>query len=132
LTVLVKREDYSFTWEPLSIVGKDDPITIAEYAKRHGLIETPGWKRFRRYAKKEMKINHLLKQAHLSAIRNKPCKVNKFGIEIPCNFEDSERLDRENGNNLWKDACAPEMKQLIEYNTFVLVLLFNMDMKELK
>ena len=44
--VLVKWEDNSCTWEPLNIIGKDDPVTIADYAKRNDLIETPGWKRF--------------------------------------------------------------------------------------
>jgi hypothetical protein len=76
-----------------------------------GILETPGWNRFRRYAKKENNINCLLKQVHLSAIRHRPGKVFKFGIEIPYNFEDAERLDNENGNTLWRDAHALEMNQ---------------------
>jgi hypothetical protein len=28
-------------------------------------------------------------------------------------------LDRKNGNNYWKEAEATEMKQLLEYNTFI-------------
>ena len=67
--VLVKWEDNSCTCEPLNIVGKDDPVTIADYAKHHDLMEIPGWKRVRRHAKKEKKINSLLKQGHLSAMR---------------------------------------------------------------
>ena len=116
--VLVKWEDNSCTWEPLNIIGKNDPVTIADYAKRNDLVDTPGWKRFRRYAKKEKKINRLLKQVHLSAMRHRPGKVFKFGIEIPYIFEDAERLDNENGNTLWRDARALEMKQLFEYKTF--------------
>ena len=101
-----------------NIVGKDDPVTIADYAKGRDLMETPGWKRFRRYAKKEKKNNLLLKQFHLSAMRHRTAKVFKFGIRIPCDFEDAERLDRKNGNSLWKDAHALEMKQHHEYKTF--------------
>jgi hypothetical protein len=63
-------------------------------------------------------INYLLKQVHLSAMRHRPGKVFEFGIEIPYNFEDAERLDNENGNTLWRDARALEMKQLLEYKTF--------------
>jgi hypothetical protein len=33
LMVLVKWEENSCTWEPLNIVGKDDPVPIADYAK---------------------------------------------------------------------------------------------------
>ena len=59
-----------------------------------------------------------MKQVHLSAIRHRPAKVFKFGIKIPCDFEDAERPDREYGNSLWRDAHAFEMKQLLEYKTF--------------
>jgi hypothetical protein len=45
-------------------------------------------------------------------------KLLKFGIEIPYDFENAESLDNENGNTFWRDACALEMKQLLEYKTF--------------
>jgi hypothetical protein len=45
--VLVHWEDDSETWEPLSSIGAQDPVTIAAYAKNHGLLETAGWKRFK-------------------------------------------------------------------------------------
>ena len=32
--VLTKWEDNSATWEPLNVIGKDDPVTTAEYARR--------------------------------------------------------------------------------------------------
>ena len=93
-------------------------MTIADYANRSDLIETPGWKRFRRYANKVKKVNCLLKKVNVSAMRHRPGKVFKFGIEIPCDFEDAERLGRENGNSLWRHAHALEMKQLLDYKTF--------------
>jgi hypothetical protein len=30
--------------EPLNIFGKDDPVTCAVYAHKHGLLEKEGWK----------------------------------------------------------------------------------------
>jgi hypothetical protein len=70
------------------------------------------------HAKKEKKTNWLLKQVYLSAMRHWLSKVFKFGIEIPYDFEDAERLDHENGNTFWKDARALEMKPLLEKKTF--------------
>jgi hypothetical protein len=54
----------------------------------------------------------------LSAKRHGHGKVFKFGIEIPYDFEDAECIDNGNGNTLWRDARALEMKQLLEYKTF--------------
>jgi hypothetical protein len=41
LMVLVIWEDNSCTWEPLNNIGKGDPVTIADFAKRNDLIDTP-------------------------------------------------------------------------------------------
>ena len=31
------------TYEPLTLISKDDPITCAVYAKKHDLLDTTGW-----------------------------------------------------------------------------------------
>ena len=36
--VLVNWEDRTMTWESLSIIAKDDPVTIALYAKEENLV----------------------------------------------------------------------------------------------
>ena len=55
--VLVEWESGETTYEPLDLIASDDPVTCAEYAKRHNLLDTAGWKRFRRYAKSEKKLS---------------------------------------------------------------------------
>jgi hypothetical protein len=42
--VLVEWENGEITSEPLNIFGKDDPVTCAVYARKHGLLEEEGWK----------------------------------------------------------------------------------------
>jgi hypothetical protein len=42
--VLVEWENGEITSEPLNILGKDDPVTCAIYAREHGLLEEDGWK----------------------------------------------------------------------------------------
>jgi hypothetical protein len=44
--VLVECETGESTYEPLDLIGSDKPVTCAEYAVKHGLIDTLGWKRF--------------------------------------------------------------------------------------
>ncbi len=38
--------------------------------------------------------------------------THKFGIEVPNTVKDALALDRKNGNTLWADAIAKEMKEV--------------------
>ena len=40
--VMVEREPGEVTYEPLTLISKDDPITCAVYAKKHDLLDTTG------------------------------------------------------------------------------------------
>ena len=114
--VKVKWTDGSETWEPLSIVMADDPVTLAAYAKEHDLLDTPGWKRCKRLARRAKVLQRMLNQ---SRRRSKASAVRyKFGVQIPRNAREAYRLDKENGNTLWADAIAAEIGQLNDYSTF--------------
>jgi hypothetical protein len=51
INVLVAWEDGTETWEPLTLVAKSDPVTLAVYAKEHDLLDQPGWKHFWKIAR---------------------------------------------------------------------------------
>jgi hypothetical protein len=40
--VLVAWETVESTYEPLDLIASDDPITCAEYALKHNLLDVPG------------------------------------------------------------------------------------------
>jgi hypothetical protein len=42
----------------------------------------------------------------------------KFGIQVPMNAID---LDKKNGNQLWQEAIKTELKQLTDYQTFIVL-----------
>ena len=48
--VMVEWESGEVTYEPLTLISKDDPITCAVYAKKHDLLDTTGWKHLKRFA----------------------------------------------------------------------------------
>ena len=58
--VYVHWESGECTWEPLGIICKDDPITCAQYAKTHGLLEKPGWKRLKKYVQRHKKFQRMI------------------------------------------------------------------------
>ena len=42
----------------------------------------------------------------------------KFGVEVARSTKHGLQMDKENGNSLWKDATATELKQINAYKTF--------------
>ena len=114
--VLVRWTDGSETWEPLNLVGKDDPVTLAAYAKAHDLVETPGWKFLRRFVRRAKLLRRMLNQARRQSKNNGP--RYKFGVQIPRNVKEARALDKANGNSLWEEAIRLELGQLDEYKTF--------------
>ena len=49
--VMVEWETGEISEEPLSLRAADDPVTYAEYAKKHDLLHLDGWKRLNHIAK---------------------------------------------------------------------------------
>ena len=70
--VMIEWENGEITTEPLSIIGADDPVTCAIYARDHNLLELDGWKRFKGIAKREQKLMRLVNQAKLRSFRTAP------------------------------------------------------------
>ena len=105
------------TWEPFDNIRSDDPITLAIYAKEKDLLDTPGWKRLRRFTKSKKKYDRLVKQAVMKAKRRSP--IWKFGVQVPRDHVEAMDLDSKNGNTKWADAEGVELSQLADYKTFV-------------
>ena len=49
--LLIEWENGEMTLEPLSNIIASDPYTCAVYAKKHDLLNTPGWKLLKRHAR---------------------------------------------------------------------------------
>jgi hypothetical protein len=57
---------------------KDDPITMAQYAEDHGLLDTAGWKKLKRFIKNKKTLAGMVKQAKITSQRHGP--IYQFGI----------------------------------------------------
>jgi Reverse transcriptase (RNA-dependent DNA polymerase) len=117
--VLVQWEDGSETYEPLEIIIKDDPVSVANYAAQNNLIDTPGWKRVRHLAKNQKKLDRMVNQARLAFNNGRSsAPTYSFGIKVPRNVKQALQYDEENGNTLWQDAMTLEIGNVQAYNTF--------------
>jgi len=114
--VQIEWENGEITYEPLNVIALDDPVSCAIYAKKHDMLDTPGWKRFAPIARRHKKLLRMANQAKLKSFRT----ANKYmyGVEIPRDYLDAVRLDRINGNTKWQDCTKLELEQLGEYKTF--------------
>ena len=114
--VEVLWNDGSKTWEPVAMMIASDPVTMAVYAKEHGLLDTPGWKKLKSYARRAKKLMRMV-NANKRAQRYNAVTY-KFGVRLPRNVKEAISLDAQNGNTYWQDAMALEISQLMEYETF--------------
>ena len=114
--VMVEWESGEVTYEPLTLISKDDPITCAVYAKKHDLLDTIGWKHLKRYAKTSKRLIRAVKQSRIRQVR--ASVTYQHGFQVPKDYNDAMRLDKENGNTHWQDAMDLELTQIHEYKVF--------------
>ena len=100
----------------LALISKDDPITCAVYAKKHDLLDTTGWKHLKRYAKTSKRLIRAVKQSRIRQVR--ASARYQHGFQVPRDYNDAMRLDKENGNTHWQDAMDLELTQIHEYKVF--------------
>ena len=114
--VMVEWESGEVTYEPLALISKDDSITCAVYAKKHDLLDTTGWKHLKRYAKTSKRLIRAVKQSRIRQVR--ASARYQHGFQVPKDYNDAIRLDKENSNTHWQDAMDLELSQIHEYKVF--------------
>ena len=114
--VQVEWETGEITFEPLSIIAADDPVTCAAYAKENDLPALEGWHRFRSLAKKDKVLPRPIKQSKIRQVRRS--QTYMFGYLIPRNYMEAMQFDSENKNSKWYDAIKLEMESMSEYEVF--------------
>ena len=105
-TLCVEWKDGSSSWERLADLKESYPIQVAEYAQSKGIAEEPAFAWWTPYVlrRRDRIIASVKKRYHK--------RTHKFGIEIPKTVERALQIDKENGNNLWRDVIAKEMKNV--------------------
>ena len=103
--VMVEWESGEVTYEPLTLISKEDPINCAVYAKKHDLLDTTGWNHPKRHAKISKRLIRAVKQSRIRQVR--ASARYQHGFQVP-----------ENSNTHWQDAMDLEFTQIHEYKVF--------------
>jgi hypothetical protein len=139
--VCCQWKDGSTSGENLADLKECHPIETAEYAVTKGIDHEPAFNWW---------VPHVLKKC--DRIISLVCKrttrylkrTHKFGIEAPKTVKEALALDRKNGNTLWADAIAKEMKEVciafnilpdghsapIGYQKILCHMIFDVNMKD--
>ena len=105
--VMVEWESGEVTYEPLTLISKEDPINCAVYAKKHDLLDTTGWNRPKRHAKISKRLIRAVKQSWIR--QDRASARYQHGFQVPKDYNDAIRLGRENCNTHWQDAMNLEL-----------------------
>ena len=116
--VQIEWETGEITFEPLSVIAADDPITCAAYAKEKSLYNLDGWKRFRHLIKKEKQLTRAIKQSKIRQVRHAKKYSYMFGFLIPRNYTEALGFDKANNNSKWYDATKAELDSIHSYEVF--------------
>ena len=107
-------DDDEPTWEPLTVIAKDDIVSVAKYGKAHGLLDEPGWKHIKRIANRPLMLKRMVCQVK----KKRKGPIFKFGVQVPRNPKEAAELDLKYNQTKWADAQKTELDQLDEYGTF--------------
>ena len=88
--VHLEWETGEVTFELLSVIAADDPVTCAAYAKLHDLLALEGWCRFRSLAKKDEFLTRAIKQSKIRQVRR--TQTYMFRYLIPRNYMETIHL----------------------------------------
>ena len=104
--LLVEWDDGTSSWIPLKDINDSNPLEVAEYAQRSGIIQEPAFAWWCPHVIR--KRDRVIKQVQHRMIK----KNLKFGAKVPRSLKEALTFDQENGNTLWVDSIEKELKNV--------------------
>jgi hypothetical protein len=102
-------KDGSSSWVNLADLKDSHPIEVAKYAKILGIDHEPAFNWWVPHILKNRdRIISLMKKRSPQFLK----RTQKLGIEVPKTVKEALELDKKNGNTIWADAIAKEMKDV--------------------
>ena len=78
--VKILWETSEVTYEPLDWLAKDIHVELSQYTIDHNILDVPGWKRFKRYARQQRLVERLINQTKLCSFYL--CPKYKYGLKF--------------------------------------------------
>ena len=102
----VEWKDSSQQWIALKDMKNAYPIEVADYATANKIQDEPAFAWWVPYTLRKRKAN-------IAKVKSKYWqRTHKYGIRIPKSIEEALSIDHENGNHVWRDSIAAEMRKI--------------------
>jgi hypothetical protein len=108
----------SQAWVKFFALSLSDPTPVISFARNQNLLNRMPFRHliWNCKTKTPMKITRVNKASTC------PTSIKyKCGIQFPKGIKNAINLDKKNGNNLWEEAIKTELKQLTDYETFMVL-----------
>ena len=90
--MLVELETLETTYETFTSMSIDDPVSCAEYHKKHSLSDKPGWKT-QKISETSKRLIRAIKCSRLHQVR--AAIWYQYGFEVPRDYKDALRIDKQ-------------------------------------
>ena len=104
--LLVQWRNGSQEWIPLKVIKNSNPVEVAEYSRSRGIDNEPAFAWWVPYTLRR-------RDRIISGVNSRVRRVtHKYGVEVPRSVGEALKIDKMNGDNLWRNAINKEMENL--------------------
>jgi hypothetical protein len=117
---LVEWNDFNKTksWMNYFALNLNDPKPIISFARNNNLLDKMPFFHLTQYCRSNTAVD----VARILKTSTSPAGIKyKFGIQVPKGIKNVIDLDKKKENQLWKEAIKTELKQLTDYQTFIVL-----------
>jgi hypothetical protein len=117
---LVEWNDVNKTksWVKYFALSLSNPKPIISFARNNNHLDKIPFCHLIQYCRSNTAVDI----ASIPKVSSSPAGIKyKFGIHVPKGIKNAIDLDKKNGNQLWQEAIKTELKQLIDYQTFIVL-----------
>jgi hypothetical protein len=106
------------SWVNYFALNPSNPKPIISFVRKNNLLDKMPFFYLTQYCR----ANTAVYIAWIHKVSTSPAGIKyKFGIQVPKGIKNAIDLDKNNGNQLWQEAIKTQLKQLTDYQTFIVL-----------
>jgi hypothetical protein len=106
------------SWVNYYALSLSNPKPIISFARNNNLLDKMPFCHLTQYCSSNTAVD----VARILKISTRPAGIKyNFDIQVPKGIKIEVELDKKNGNQLWQEAIKTELKQLTDYQTFIVL-----------
>lgn len=119
LRLLTTFDNMEQSWVQANALRMDRPQVVVDYASKRQLLEHPDFQWVSKEYPESKQVSTVLRA--MAANRGDYGPKFKFGVQVPNSPRHAMELDKRNRDNLWKESMDKELKQINDYETFIVL-----------